>query len=49
MYLINHIELKHKTKLLKSRGWTNCVPQSNIELAKVPDYSHDFLGLYKGL
>ena len=37
MNLLNHIELKHKTKLQKSHGGTNCVPQvhqSNIELCQ---------------
>ena len=30
MHLINHIEFKHKTKLQKFRGGTNCVAQAGV-------------------
>ena len=43
MYLINHIELKHKTKLQKSRRGTNCVPrvpQSKLSFCKSPVEGH---------
>ena len=43
MYLINHIELKHKTKLQKSRRRTNCVPrgpQSKLSFCKSPVEGH---------